>query len=273
MANESGMRASPKSVPPDAASADDVLTVAAIGLLAYASADIAHHLFGHGAACLALGGSIISVSSIFVHCTLRGAPIDLAGPSANLVLGLIALLVTRAARELSASARLFWILTAAFNLLWFSLQLVFSAATRTDDWAWAMHVYGVTEPIRYGLIVIGAAAYVRTIRVVASRMIPFAHPRARAKRIVWIVWLTAGVTAAVTAAFDHNAVRAILLHAVPQSAFNAIGLFFVPARAANAGLPGDPAPPIVRSVPWIVTAAVVLLASAVLLGPGIAIAF
>lgn len=150
---------------------------------------------------------------------------------------------------------------------------MFSAATRTDDWAWAIHVYGVTEPIRYGLIVIGAAAYVRTIRIVASRMVPFAHPRARAKRIVLIVWATAAVTAAATAAFDQSALRAILLHAVPQSAFNAVGLFFVPARAATAALIGDPAAPIVRSVSWIVAAAVVLLASAALLGPGVAIAF
>jgi hypothetical protein len=70
------------------------------------------------------------------------------------------------------------------------------AATRTDDWAWAMHVYGVSEPLRYGLIVVGAAAYLWTIRLVAARMISFAHPKARAKRIVLIGWVIAGLTAA-----------------------------------------------------------------------------
>jgi hypothetical protein len=54
---------------------DNTATIAAIGLLAYASADIAHHALGHGAACLGLGGRIISLSSIFVNCSLHGATI------------------------------------------------------------------------------------------------------------------------------------------------------------------------------------------------------
>lgn len=253
-------------------SPDDMITVATVGILAYASADIAHHVFGHAAGCLARGDWVLSVSSIFVHCTGRGAAIDLAGPFANLALGLVALFAARMSSRVSAAPQLFWILTAAFNLLWFSLQLVFSAATRTDDWAWAMHVYGITEPIRYALIVIGALAYLQTLRAVAARMVPFAHPRRRARRIVVVAWIMAGATAAATAAFDHDAGRAILLHALPQSAINAVGLLFIPARASALALESDPATPLARSTPWIAAAAVVVLASLVLLGPGVAIA-
>jgi hypothetical protein len=38
-----------------------IATLAAIGLLAYVSADIAHHALGHGAACLALQGQTRSL--------------------------------------------------------------------------------------------------------------------------------------------------------------------------------------------------------------------
>jgi hypothetical protein len=75
-----------------AASKDNVATIGAIGLVAYVAADGAHHALGHGTACLALGGRIRSLSSIFVDCSLTGSAIDLAGPFANLVVGLGAVL-------------------------------------------------------------------------------------------------------------------------------------------------------------------------------------
>ena len=251
------------------------MTTAAIGFLAYASADVAHHALGHGAACLGLGGHIISLSSIFVNCSLRGAAIDLAGPLANLVLGLAALLAARIAARASSATRLLFILVAAFNLLWFAVQLLFSAATRTDDWAWAMHQFRVAEPIRYGMIAIGALAYVVTVRAIAAQMAPFAHPGARATTIALTAWLTAGAIACVTAAFDHHAGAAILRHAAPQSFVLSIGLLFVPARAARSsstGSSGGAAAALAFSVPWAATAVLVGAASILWLGPGVAIA-
>lgn len=246
-------------------------TIAAIGLLAYASADIAHHVVGHGGACLAFGGSIVSLSSVYVSCSVRNAAIDLAGPAANLALGLVAWFGARAAIRSSAPVRLCWILVAAFNLLWCASQLAFSAASNTDDWAWPMHQFHGTDPVRYGLTVIGALAYLAAIRACADQMAPFAHPRERARMMLRIAWLTAGVTACATAVFDHDAVHAVLMHALPQSVLTSAGLLFVPARAARVSSSGDPAGAIVRSAPWIVAAAIVGLASIVWLGPGVAI--
>jgi hypothetical protein len=250
---------------------DNIVTIAAIGLLAYASADIAHHAFGHGAVCLALGGQIISLSSNYVNCSLRGAPIDLGGPLANLVVGLVAMLAARLASHASSATRLFYILVAAFNLLWFALQLAFSAATRTDDWAWAMHQYHVTEPIRYGMIAIGALAYILTVRASAVQMAPFAHPRTRARTITLTAWLTAGAIACATAAFDHNAGATLLRRVVEQSLGLSIGLLFVPARAARTAFPEGVEAVLTFSIPWAVAAAIVGALSILLLGPGIAI--
>lgn len=255
----------------DAEPKDSIVTIAAVGLLAYASADIAHHALGHGGACLALGGRIISLSSIYVQCTLRGATIDLAGPFANLAIGLIALLVVRFIGRPSVATRLFFVLAGATNLLWFSLQLVFSAATRTDDWPWAMHVFHVSNPVRYGMIAFGAVAYFVTLRVFAIHMASLAHPVARAWKIVLTSWLMAGTIACATAAFDHNAVAAILRHAAPQSFLLSIGLLLLPTRAARISVPDGVAPPLAFSIPWIIVAVVVGVASIIFLGPGVAI--
>ena len=255
----------------DHAAEDNLPTLIAVGLLAYASADIAHHALGHGGACLALGGSIISLSSIFVQCTVRGVINDLGGPAANLLVGLGAALALRASKRWSATTRLFVILVAAFNLLWFALQLVFSAATRTDDWAWTIESFHLSDPIRYGMIVVGVLAYFRTTRFIATQMGPFARPRARASRIVLIAWLTAGATALATASLDHGTVRGILFHALSQSLVLSVGLLLVPRRAAALSPSPDPASPVTSSIRWIVAAGLVLGGSILLLGPGVAI--
>jgi hypothetical protein len=249
---------------------DDGLTTAAIGLLAYASADIAHHVFGHGGACLALGGRVVSLSSVFVDCTLRGTAIDLAGPFMNLALGALALIVLRLAPRALAATRLFWLLVAAFNLFWFAMQLVFSVVTRTDDWAWAMLDFHVGAAGRYAAIVLGIALYLLTARLVAAPLAAYAKPRARATRIVLMALGSALLLAGATAAFDHRTPHALLQSAIPQAILLPVGLLFVPERAA-ALAPQSQAAPLAFSVSWLISAGLVAAASLGLLGPGIAI--
>lgn len=250
---------------------DNTITIAAIGLLAYTSADVAHHALGHGAACLARGGSIISLSSIYVDCSIHGVAVDLGGPIANLLLGLVAMAVVRLGSPATSTRRVFWTLVAAFNLLWFWGQFGFSVASGTDDWAWALEQAGVTQPMRYGFLAFSFLAYFLTIRVSAPSIAPFAQPRDRARSIVRIVWLTAGVTACATALLDHNVVPAILMRALPQSVLLSAGLLFVPSRAARLSTTANPAGTIGFSPRWVVAAGAIGVASILLLGPGVAI--
>ncbi|HEY2345508.1 MAG TPA: hypothetical protein VGH80_06425 [Xanthomonadaceae bacterium] len=252
-------------------STDNLATLAAIGLLAYASADIVHHVLGHGAACLLLGGRIRSLSSVFVNCTVTGAAVDLAGPLANFVLGIVALLALRGLPRATTPTRLLLILVAAFNLFWLELQLVFSAATRTDDWAWAMHVFHVPEPGRYAMIGAGMMAYFVTARAVAALLAPFASPVARVRRIVVVAWLAGGAIACATAAFDPHPVAALLHGAAPQSLLLSIGLLFLPPKAARRAPAVEPASVIEFSWPWVMAATVIGVASMALLGPGFAL--
>ena len=235
---------------------DDAVTIAAIGLLAYVSADVAHHALGHAGACLALGGSINRLSSVVVDCTVRGSNIDLAGPLANLALGLLALIPAHTVHN--TTQRLFWILVAAFNLFWIEMQLAFSAATRTDDWAWFLQETHAGNGVRYGLIAAGIAAYALTTRVIARGIVPFAQPTGRARRIMTTAWL------------DPNAGWVFVHRAIPQSLLLSIGLLFVPNRAAARVAPSEAvAPTLTRSARWIIAAFIVGIASVALLGPGL----
>jgi hypothetical protein len=255
----------------DAFGKDSIPAVAAIGLLAYATSDIAHHALGHGAACLASGGRIVSLSSIFVDCSRTGTAIDLSGPFANLLIGLVALLVCRIAARAALPMRLFLVLVASFNLLWFAMQLVFSAITATDDWAWAMHELHITGPVRAGLIIVGALLYLATVRFTAAELSPLEGPPARVRTIVLTVWLTAGVFACATAALDHHPLAAVLRHAAPQSLANSIGLLFVPRLTAKMTGAATMEAPLTRSTLWVVAATIVAAVSIILLGPGVAL--
>lgn len=249
---------------------DDLAVLIAIGLLAYASADIAHHVLGHGGACLLGGGRILSLSSVYVDCTVRGTTIDLAGPFANLLLGMVALIVARWRADKSGAAMaLFLALTTAFNLFWFFLQLVFSVATGTDDWAWALHQFHASEAMRYGLIAFGAFGYWFTLRMASAALAGFTIPLARLRRIVWSAWLTAGTFACLTALFDPAPAQAILHHAAPQSFGLAIGLLLIPRRADGTG--GKAAPALGNSPAWLAAAVLVAGTSIAWLGPGFAV--
>ncbi len=258
------------------ASKDNIPTIAAIGLIAYVAADIAHHVLGHGAACLIDGGRINRLSSIFVDCTRTGSSIDLAGPCANLIVGLLAALGLLAVRgmqgadRLATARRLFFMLLAAFNLMWFAMQLVFSALTRTDDWAWAMHEWQVEEPVRYAMMAVGVLMYVLTVRFIGSTFSPFARPINRVRIIAGTAWLTAGAIACATAAFDHHPAAALQV-AAPQSLLLSIGILFTPRHAARTALSRDNvAAPLALSLWWIAAAVVLAVLSVAYLGPGLA---
>ena len=144
--------------------------------------------------------------------------------------------------------------------------MVVSVATRTDDFAWAMQVFQVSEPLRYALIATGIAVYMLSMRIVARVFRPFG-PSARARRMVWTVWLTAGVFACVTALFDRNPVAAILRNAAPQSMALSIGLLFLPRYMAGTA----EELPIERRVSWLLAALVIAALSIWFLGPGFAV--
>jgi len=245
--------------------------MAAIGLVAYVSADVAHHAFGHGAACLGLGCRLESLSSVFVRCSCTGATIDLAGPLANLLLGVGALGTARFGPRTAASVRLLLLLTAAFNLFYFAGQLLVGAATKTDDWAWPLQHFQVPILIQYGLAAVGGVAYLVTIRLLAMQLAPFAFPRTRIMTLLFCAWAAAGLIACTTAALDHQPLNAILYHAVPQALLLPLGLLAVPARASRRATPEAIAAALSFSWPWVMVAVAVGLTSIVVLGPGITV--
>jgi hypothetical protein len=247
---------------------DNLPTVVAIALVAYVVADIAHHGLGHGLMCWFQGGQIELLSSVFVRCSRTELAIDLAGPCANLILGLIAAVALRVTRRMSVTTELFYILLAGVNLMWFSIQLVFCVLTESDDWAWLMHVLNGAPAVRYSLVGAGVLVYVMAARDLRARMARFARPPGRARLIVFAAWLSAGAIACATAVFDPHGPGTVWHKAIPQSLLLPIGLLSL-ARGRPIVTPPEDCPAIGLSRGWIGAAVVLSVFSIVFLGPGI----
>jgi hypothetical protein len=245
---------------------DDLFTLTSIGILAYLIADLAHHLLGHGGACLVEHGRMLLLSSIVLKCSAQSLFIDLSGPLGNVVAGLLALWVAtsmaRGATKLLAS------LAAAFNLFWFAGQMLVSVATRTDDWAWAMHDYHLSQIAQALLMGVAVLLYLGVVRTVAAVLAGFASPRERLARICRVAWLAAASVAALSALLDTSPVAALLRHALPQGLLSPLGLLLIPRRAMRQeGIVPESSVP--RSWPWMATGVLGALLSVGLLGPGL----
>ncbi len=145
---------------------DDALTVIAIGVLAASLAAVFHEGLGHPLGCLAVGGRVRLVTSIYFRCAGAKPFTDVAGPLGNLVSGLAALAALRLTPA-TGRTRLFLLALAGFNLLWFSGQLAEQAALVKDDWAFLGRDIGWPKPGRLALAAIGALSYAATLYLLA----------------------------------------------------------------------------------------------------------
>ncbi len=243
---------------------DDIWTVASIGALAYLSADLAHHLAGHGGACLALGGRLLAISAIALRCSLTGAPVDIAGPLANLAVGLACLAAASRVRA-RPGPRLLLLLAAGFNLFWLEGQLVFSAATMTDDWAELLRALHPAAAWRWAFVALGAVGYLTTVRSLSRLGGGFAGADGgRLGRLVLIAYGAAGATAVLTGLRDPGGLHALVRHAGPQALILPLGLLFVRAPPST-----QTEPSVRRSLPVIALALALAAGSVAFLGPGV----
>ena len=144
----------------------DRVTVASIGVLAGTVAPVAHEIVEHGSGCLAVGGHITLLTSIYFKCSGATGLTDVAGPIGSLALGLMAGAALNVFAP-SSWARLFFVLLAVIGLGWFDGQMIYSAALNKDDWAfftWSLHWPQIWRVL---MVAAGAGAYVWSARLLA----------------------------------------------------------------------------------------------------------
>ncbi len=118
---------------------DDFMTVAAIGILAFVSTDIAHEVAGHGVGLLMAGGRLgILTTTRLIHGSRLPNPnwriFDMGGPAGNLTWAATCFLAQRMIRGARPQTSLFLWTTMFFSLFWEFGYLMKCGTTGYGDW-------------------------------------------------------------------------------------------------------------------------------------------
>ena len=261
-------------------SADDLLTVAALGVLAFVATDLAHEVVGHGIGFLLAGGraGILTTTRLIAERPLP-APgwriFDLGGPVGNLTWAALCLAGQRLTRGAAPRWRLCLWASATFSLFWEFGYLMKCGVTGSGDGMALIEGLTPTWFWRTLIFLTGLLLYRGAIRLVASDLhfvVSATDPgwRPRVKLLVAALYLAAGLTACAGAILDPRGPGEVFYSGVMSSFVACLGLGFVPgafAKRADKALPVVHSVP--RNIPLIALAVAVLLLFVLFLGPGI----
>ncbi len=175
-------KTTPEPLPPQpSAPKDSALTLAALGILAYAASMMTHEALGHGLYCVAVGGHNSMLTAWGERCdfpTRIGPPIAAAGPAVQFTAGLLAWLALPHLPARATRLRFFVWLLMVFNLFIASGYVAFSGVTGIGDAA--VVIANLHPPLawRTTLILLGSALYFLSMRAAATELHRFASPAA-----------------------------------------------------------------------------------------------
>ena len=198
----------------------DVLTLCALSATAFVAACVSHEVLGHGMACVASGGAVKLLTSVYFKCSAGLPIVDASGPSMNLAVALgVTIVLGRG--PWSASARTFLALLVAFNGFWGAGYFLFSGITNTGDWAFVLQDLSL-EPRwlwRIAIVILGVWLYGLTLRLVAPVL-----PRGR---VLVAAYSAAGVVACASTLFYAGATPPAMLEAAQESLLASLGLLYL----------------------------------------------
>ena len=237
-------------------------TLVAIAALAFVLACVAHEAFGHGGMCVAVGGHVTLLTSVYFRCSTGGPLTDAAGPIMNLAVGAVFGGVLRTRRSLSPSWRLLLVFAMAFNLFWGAGYFVFSAVTNTGDWAFVLRELALQPSWLWRCLTgaLGVYLYYRSVALVALHL-PSGTP-------LVAPYLVAGTVSCFAALFFAGPTLPAIREAAQESFGAAVGLLLLAYRNSSRV---DSQPSVVfvnRSGGWVFTSALVTLAFVATLGRG-----
>jgi hypothetical protein len=260
----------------------DLVTVVAMGLVAYGVANVVHEGVGHGGACVLVGGRSIALSTAYFDCDASrlssAAPrwVDAAGALLNLAVGVLAFALLRRAPRDNTPGRYFLWLLMTINLMQGTGYWLYSGAADTGDWATVirgMEPHGIW---RAALVLAGVVGYWATVWLSLRELVPLlgASP-GRVKRAVVlsvIPYVAGGVLNILGGIFNPYGFLLVLISSAPSSLGGTSGLTWMAQLLRNERLfPPSSATPLSlpRSWPWLAGATAFAVVFVVVLGRSI----
>ena len=177
---------------------DNLLTVLAIGVIAYVGETVGHEFLGHGSMCMLGGGHITALAPLWMQCSVHTTSMVAAGPALNFVAGGLCAAILRMRKRSDLLGYLLW-LSCAFNLLVACGYLIVGGATTFGDWG---VVFATVRPEWVWRLVLGGVGltgYLLTLRLLAALYQRLAGPSGFERCTLRRRTLWPGVGAAVVA--------------------------------------------------------------------------
>jgi hypothetical protein len=233
------------------------LVVLSVAVLAGITPPVTHEFIGHGSVCLAVGGHPTVVSTSMFWCTVPAPVVASGGPAANLLAGLICLMLRLRLRRPPPALQLYLTLVTAFAWFWeggYAIQAML--LRRGDLYDLLAHTLG---PPGIGMSILialaGATLYIISAAVTRTALLSIAGNATLARHVSRSSWL-AGTLAVTIAASISPLGPTNLLDTVLSIGLAGLPLLvFVPRRGASSitGNPftGNAMLPVLTAVMWV----------------------
>jgi len=253
-------------------SADDVLTICAISVLAAIVSNVLHEGVGHGLTALLTGAKSGLLTTVAWSSASDTRLVAAGGTLVNLAAALAFWLGLRSARNASMPMRYFLLIACAFNLFTGTGYFFFSGVSDFGDWAAVISGLHPHWLFRVLLVVLGAASYYASVLVIGVGLVRYVgirqHQQRRLRRVTIVPYFSA-ILLAIVGLLNPLGIQLLWQSALPATAGGQSGLlwlqYYIPRQTEPKRSPGQ----LARSTVWIGVATVLGIAYVVVLGRGI----
>lgn len=179
-------------------SQDSVVTLAALGVIAYVFETLGHEALGHGAMCIALGGHVEAIAPLWMRCSLTSKFVTAAGPGFNLLAAAVLAAILLRFTRLTLLSYLLW-LCCLFNALVACGYLMVGGATTFGDWGVLFAPITPSWVWRAAALAGGLLAYLACQRGLSHLYGRLVAADGFSKTVLWPRILVPGAAAAVVA--------------------------------------------------------------------------
>jgi len=256
-----------------AQTADDILTICAICVLAAILSNVLHEGVGHGLTALLTGAKSGLLTTVAWSSAFDSRLVEAGGTLVNLAAGLIFWLVLRSARNVSMPTRYFLLISCAFNLFSGTGYFLFSGVTDFGDWAAVISGQHLHWLWRVLLVVLGAVSYYAAVRVVGAGLVRYVGvPREqhrRLRKVTILPYFSAILLLSIAGLLNPLGIQLLWQSALPATAGGQSGLLWLQYYIPRETEPKRTPEQLGRNYVWIGVAAVLAFLYVVILGPGI----
>lgn len=254
-------------------SADDVLTICAISILAGILTNILHEGVGHGLTALLTGAESGVLTTVAWSSAFDSRLVEAGGTLVNLAAALVFWVVLRSAQHASMSTRYFLLITCAFNLFTGTGYFFFSGVTDFGDWAAVisgLHPHWLWRAL---LVFVGVCSYYAAVLVVGIGLVRYVGiPRdqqRRLRKLTIVPYFSAILLASVAGLLNPLGIQLLWQSALPATAGGQSGLLWLQYYIPRGTTPEVTSQQISRNYVWIGVATVLACIYVIVLGRGI----